>query len=86
MRLVDQENVNWKNRAHFLGVAAEMMRRILVNHARDRAAAKRGGGAKRVSLSRLATVANNPILMSLLSIRPLRNLQFLIHAKAVSWN
>jgi RNA polymerase sigma-70 factor (ECF subfamily) len=51
MRLVDQQNVDWKNRAHFLGVAAEMMRRILVNHARDRAAAKRGGGAKRVSLS-----------------------------------
>ena len=51
MRLVDQQNVNWKNRAQFLGVAAEMMRRILVNHARDRAAAKRGGGAKRVSLS-----------------------------------
>jgi RNA polymerase sigma factor (TIGR02999 family) len=55
MRLVDQQNVNWKNRAQFLGVAAEMMRRILVNHARDRAAAKRGGGAKRVSL-RLADV------------------------------
>jgi RNA polymerase sigma factor (TIGR02999 family) len=51
MRLVDQQNVNWKNRAQFLGVAAEMMRRILVNYARDRAAAKRGGGAKRVSLS-----------------------------------
>lgn len=51
MRLVNQQNVNWKNRAQFLGVAAEMMRRILVNHARDRAAAKRGGGAKKVSLS-----------------------------------
>jgi RNA polymerase sigma factor (TIGR02999 family) len=51
MRLVDQQNVNWRNRAHFLGIAAEMMRRILVNHARDRAAAKRGGGAKRISLS-----------------------------------
>ena len=51
MRLVNQENVDWKNRAQFLGIAAEMMRRILVNHARDRAVAKRGGGAKRVSLS-----------------------------------
>lgn len=51
IRLVDQQNVNWKNRAHFLGIAAEMMRRILVNYARDRAAAKRGGGAKRISLS-----------------------------------
>jgi RNA polymerase sigma factor (TIGR02999 family) len=53
MRLVDQQRVNWKNRAQFLGLAAEMMRRILVNHARDRAAAKRGGGAQRISLSAL---------------------------------
>lgn len=51
MRLVDQRNVDWKNKAHFLGLAAEMMRRILVNYARDRAAEKRGGGAKRISLS-----------------------------------
>jgi RNA polymerase sigma factor (TIGR02999 family) len=51
IRLVNQQNVDWKNRAHFLGIAAEIMRRILVNHARDRAAIKRGGGAKRVSLS-----------------------------------
>lgn len=51
LRLVNQQNVDWKNRAQFLGVAAEMMRRILVNHARDRAADKRGGGAERVSLS-----------------------------------
>ncbi len=60
IRLVNQEHVNWKNRAHFLGVAAEMMRRILVNHARDRAAAKRGGGAKRVSLSVVGTTGDQP--------------------------
>ena len=60
MRLVDQQNVNWKNRAHFLGIAAEMMRRILVNHARDRAAAKRGGGAKRVSLSGIGEGGDEP--------------------------
>lgn len=60
MRLVNQEHVNWKNRAHFLGVAAEMMRRILVNHARDRAAAKRGGGAKRVSLSMVGKGGEQP--------------------------
>ena len=47
MRLVNQQKVDWKNRAQFLGIAAEMMRRILVNHARDRAAVKRGGGAQR---------------------------------------
>ena len=38
LRLVDQRRVDWRNRAQFLGVAASMMRRILVNHARDRAA------------------------------------------------
>jgi RNA polymerase sigma factor (TIGR02999 family) len=50
-RLIDQRQVDWRNRAQFLGLAAEMMRRILVNHARDRAALKRGGGLTRVSLT-----------------------------------
>jgi RNA polymerase sigma-70 factor, ECF subfamily len=43
--------VNWKNRAQFVGIAAVMMRRILVNHARDRAADKRGGDMQKVPLS-----------------------------------
>ena len=51
LRLIDQKNVNWQNRAQFFGLAAEMMRRILVNHALHRRAAKRGGGALRVSLA-----------------------------------
>jgi RNA polymerase sigma factor (TIGR02999 family) len=51
VRLIDQRQVDWKNRAQFFGLAAEMMRRILINHARDRAAGKRGGKAQRVSLS-----------------------------------
>jgi RNA polymerase sigma factor (TIGR02999 family) len=51
LRLVDQERVDWKNRAQFVGLAAVMMRRILVNHARDRAAAKRGGEAQKVPLT-----------------------------------
>ena len=51
LRLVDQRKVAWTNRAQLLGVAAEMMRRILVNYARERAAAKRGGDVRRVSLS-----------------------------------
>ena len=50
LRLIDQKNVDWQNRAQFFGLAAEMMRRILVNHALRRHAAKRGGGALRVSL------------------------------------
>ncbi len=43
LRLIDQKNVQWQNRAHFFGIAAQMMRRILVDHARGRQAAKRGG-------------------------------------------
>jgi RNA polymerase sigma factor (TIGR02999 family) len=50
LRLVEQERVNWQNRAQFYGVAAEMMRRILINHAKNRKAAKRGGTAVKVSL------------------------------------
>jgi RNA polymerase sigma factor (TIGR02999 family) len=50
-RLIDQRQVDWRNRAQFLGLAAEMMRRILVNHARERAALKRGGGLQKVALT-----------------------------------
>jgi RNA polymerase sigma-70 factor, ECF subfamily len=59
LRLIDQREVDWKNRAQFVGVAAVMMRRILVNHARGRAAAKRGGEAERVTLS-LAHIREAP--------------------------
>ena len=45
LRLVDQTRVHWRNRAHFFGIAAQLMRRILVDYARRRNAAKRGGGA-----------------------------------------
>jgi RNA polymerase sigma factor (TIGR02999 family) len=50
LRLVDQREADWQNRAHFFGVAAQVMRRILVDHARRRNASKRGGGIERVSL------------------------------------
>ena len=50
VRLVDQKNVRWQNRAHFFAIAAQMMRRILVDYARGRNYAKRGGGAAQVSL------------------------------------
>lgn len=52
LRLVDQRSAGLNDRAHFVGLAAEMMRRVLVDHARARAAQKRGGGAERVSLGR----------------------------------
>jgi RNA polymerase sigma factor (TIGR02999 family) len=50
MRLVDQRNVQWQNRAHFFGIAAQLMRRILVDHARTKKRVKRGGSDVRVSL------------------------------------
>jgi RNA polymerase sigma-70 factor, ECF subfamily len=49
-RLVGQREVEWQSRAHFFGIAAQIMRRILLDHARDRRAAKRGGGVKQVTL------------------------------------
>ena len=51
IRLVDQKNVRWQNRAHFFGISAQLMRRILVDHARAKHRAKRGGSDIRVSLS-----------------------------------
>jgi RNA polymerase sigma factor (TIGR02999 family) len=50
LRMVRQQPQEWQNRAHFFGVAAQMMRHILVDHARNRIAAKRGAGAPRLSL------------------------------------
>jgi RNA polymerase sigma factor (TIGR02999 family) len=58
LRLVDQRRVEWRNRAHFFGIAAQMMRRILVDHARGRDAAKRGGGVASVTLSDADAVAD----------------------------
>ena len=49
MRLIGQAHVSWQNRAHFFGLAAEMMRRILVDHARKHQAAKRSGSVMRVA-------------------------------------
>ncbi|HLM60283.1 MAG TPA: sigma-70 family RNA polymerase sigma factor [Pyrinomonadaceae bacterium] len=50
LRLVNQTRINWQNRAHFYGIAANMMRRILVDHARAHATEKRGGAAVRLSI------------------------------------
>jgi RNA polymerase sigma factor (TIGR02999 family) len=59
LKLVDQRQVDWQNRSHFFGVAALAMRRILVNHAEARRAAKRGGGAERVPLEELQVSAGD---------------------------
>jgi RNA polymerase sigma-70 factor (ECF subfamily) len=50
LRMIDQTQVRWQNRAHFFGVAAQMMRRILVDHARSQQAEKRGGDMQKLSL------------------------------------
>ena len=57
LRLVDQTQVEWKDRAHFLAVAARAMRRVLVDYARRYRALRRGGGLQRVPLTEDATVA-----------------------------
>src|SRR5437773_6318465 len=57
LRLIDWKNVRWQNRSHFFGVAARFMRCILVDFARTRRAARRGGGVRRVSLEEEATVS-----------------------------
>ena len=50
IKLIEQRSTDWKDRAHFFAVASRIIRRILVDHAREKAAAKRGGGARRLSL------------------------------------
>src|SRR5580658_5587868 len=50
MKLIQQRQVDWRNRAHFLGVAAGVMRRVLLHHAEDRKAQKRSGGLERITL------------------------------------
>lgn len=59
VRLIDQKQVKWRNRAHFFGVAASMMRRILVDHARRRRAEKRGGNWERVTLAENEAAADS---------------------------
>jgi RNA polymerase sigma factor (TIGR02999 family) len=60
MRLIHQRNVKWNNRAHFFAIAAQMMRRILVDYARSHLYAKRGAGAVHVSLDQAGLVSKEP--------------------------
>src|SRR5262249_50313006 len=57
IRLIDWKSTDWKNRAHFFSVAAQLMRHVLVDSARSRGRAKRGGGAVRVSLDEALTLS-----------------------------
>lgn len=62
LRLVDQRRVDWRDRGHFLALAATMMRRVLVDRARARRAGKRGGGAVLVTLTGAADAGVDPAL------------------------
>jgi len=68
VRLVDQKQVKWRNRAHFFGVAAGLMRRILVDHARKRRAGKRGGGWERVTLAGNEAATDGPKEIDVLAL------------------
>jgi RNA polymerase sigma factor (TIGR02999 family) len=59
LKLVDQRHVNWQNRAHFFGVAAQAMRRILLDYAKGRARGKRGGGVPQTSLDEALVVSHD---------------------------
>ncbi len=58
LRLVEVHDVHWQNRAHFFAIAARLMRRILIEHARKRHQLKRGGGALRITLDEGAVIAD----------------------------
>ena len=82
LRLINQQRVDWRNRAQFFGLAANMMRRILVNHAESRGAQKRGGGNNKVPLDEVAVIfeaepldllALNEALLQLESIDKLKS-------------
>ena len=62
IRLTDARQVRWQDRAHFLGISARLMRRVLVDHARSRGYQKRGGGARQVPLDEALVVSPEPTL------------------------
>jgi ECF sigma factor len=59
LRLVDQKEVHWQSRSHFFGIAAQQMRRILLDYARSHKAAKRGGLAGKLSLEEVMVAAKD---------------------------
>lgn len=59
LRLVNQQNVDWQNRAHFFAIAAQVMRHLLVDHARSKQYAKRGGGAQQITLDEGLAVSDD---------------------------
>jgi RNA polymerase sigma factor (TIGR02999 family) len=68
LKLVGQDQVEWKNRAHFMAVSAQAMRRVLIDHARRLGADKRGGGARKVPLDEVPTLSTQAPSMDLLAL------------------
>lgn len=68
MRLIDQRTIDWRNRAQFYGVAAQLMRRILIDHAREHLAEKRGGGARQVTLSGIEAPPDDDTAVDVLAL------------------
>jgi RNA polymerase sigma factor (TIGR02999 family) len=62
IRLTDARRVRWQDRAHFVGISARLMRRVLVDHARSRGYRKRGGGARQVTLDEGLVVSPEPAI------------------------
>jgi RNA polymerase sigma-70 factor (ECF subfamily) len=68
IRLMDARTVGWQDRAHFVGIAARLMRRVLVDHARARGYQKRGGGAWKVSMTDVAADAGEASAVDLIAL------------------
>ena len=69
LKLIDQKNAKWQNRAHFFGISAQLMRRILVDHARQRQAVKRGGSEQqRLSITSAEAAAIKQPAIDLLAL------------------
>jgi RNA polymerase sigma factor (TIGR02999 family) len=85
LRIVDQANVSWQSRAQFFGMAAKIMRNVLVDCARERHAEKRGGQMFRVSLSKAEPVANQPDIEMLVLDDALKQLAIAnpVHARII---
>ena len=75
LRLIDQSQVNWKNRSHFFGIAARLMRQILINHAEAHHAAKRGGSNERLTLGAIERLAGKEEVGFLALNEALQNLE-----------
>jgi RNA polymerase sigma-70 factor (ECF subfamily) len=68
LKLIDQQHVNWQNRAHFFGIAAQAMRRILVDHAKSRHRDKRGGNAENLALEAADFAISNSKSVDLIAL------------------